>query len=257
VETAKAVVEVPSPFAGTVVELIGEVGATIEVGEVFVRIDVSGGAVAADAGDDAATGAPMLRRMTSPRRHRPAWTPTASRSRWSATATVRGAVVAVVAVLLRTVRGRMRPRTRRRRRPAAGAGQAAGSQAGQGPGRGPCGDRTRIRRRRDDHPRGRADGRGPHDGGRTGPAPHAGRTPAGHAPQPAAAGEPASATGDRRSSRHWWPHRAVRARSRSRGSAGRRPGEVEKVAGSASGSSPRWSSHAVTSPTRCARGMRT
>jgi 2-oxoisovalerate dehydrogenase E2 component (dihydrolipoyl transacylase) len=57
VETAKAVVEVPSPFAGTVVELIGEPGATIEVGEVFVRIDVSGGAVAADAGDDAATGA--------------------------------------------------------------------------------------------------------------------------------------------------------------------------------------------------------
>ncbi len=46
IETAKAVVDVPSPFAGTVVELTGEVGGTLQVGEVFVRVDVSGGAVA-------------------------------------------------------------------------------------------------------------------------------------------------------------------------------------------------------------------
>ena len=39
VETAKAVVEVPSPFAGTVVERIGAVGDTLEVGSVFVRIE--------------------------------------------------------------------------------------------------------------------------------------------------------------------------------------------------------------------------
>ena len=48
IETAKAVVAVPSPYAGKVVELIGEVGETIEVGSVFIRIDVDveGGEVA-------------------------------------------------------------------------------------------------------------------------------------------------------------------------------------------------------------------
>jgi 2-oxoisovalerate dehydrogenase E2 component (dihydrolipoyl transacylase) len=48
IETAKAVVEVPSPFAGTVVERIGEVGETLEVGAVFVRIDTSGAPVGGD-----------------------------------------------------------------------------------------------------------------------------------------------------------------------------------------------------------------
>ncbi len=61
IETAKAVVEVPSPFAGKVTERIGEEGETIAVGEVFLRIDtdVAGGAVAA-AGQpgDAAAGTP-------------------------------------------------------------------------------------------------------------------------------------------------------------------------------------------------------
>jgi 2-oxoisovalerate dehydrogenase E2 component (dihydrolipoyl transacylase) len=54
VETAKAVVAVPSPFAGRVVERIGEIGEALEVGSVFLRIDVDveGGAVAV--GDDAA-----------------------------------------------------------------------------------------------------------------------------------------------------------------------------------------------------------
>jgi 2-oxoisovalerate dehydrogenase E2 component (dihydrolipoyl transacylase) len=60
IETAKAVVAVPSPFAGRVVELVGEVGETLEVGSVFVRIDVDveGGAVAAgeDAAEPAAAG---------------------------------------------------------------------------------------------------------------------------------------------------------------------------------------------------------
>jgi 2-oxoisovalerate dehydrogenase E2 component (dihydrolipoyl transacylase) len=51
VETAKAVVAVPSPFAGKVVERIGEVGEALEVGSVFLRvdIDVEGGTVAAGA----------------------------------------------------------------------------------------------------------------------------------------------------------------------------------------------------------------
>jgi 2-oxoisovalerate dehydrogenase E2 component (dihydrolipoyl transacylase) len=51
IETAKAVVEVPSPFAGRITERVGEVGETLEVGSVFLRVDtdVAGGAVAEDA----------------------------------------------------------------------------------------------------------------------------------------------------------------------------------------------------------------
>jgi 2-oxoisovalerate dehydrogenase E2 component (dihydrolipoyl transacylase) len=51
IETAKAVVEVPSPFAGKVVERIGEVGETLEVGSVFLRIDTDAGAEVAAGGD--------------------------------------------------------------------------------------------------------------------------------------------------------------------------------------------------------------
>lgn len=41
VETAKAEVEVPSPFAGTVVDRQGEVGETLPVGSVLVRIETA------------------------------------------------------------------------------------------------------------------------------------------------------------------------------------------------------------------------
>jgi pyruvate dehydrogenase E2 component (dihydrolipoamide acetyltransferase) len=43
IETAKAVVEVPSPFAGTIIERNGEVGETLAVGALLVRIDRDGG----------------------------------------------------------------------------------------------------------------------------------------------------------------------------------------------------------------------
>src|SRR5207302_310300 len=43
VETAKAVVEVPSPFAGTVLETLGAPGETLAVGAVLVRIDTGDG----------------------------------------------------------------------------------------------------------------------------------------------------------------------------------------------------------------------
>jgi 2-oxoisovalerate dehydrogenase E2 component (dihydrolipoyl transacylase) len=60
IETAKAVVAVPSPFAGRVVERVGEVGDTLEVGSVLVRIDldVAGGGAAEDAPSPVATGEP-------------------------------------------------------------------------------------------------------------------------------------------------------------------------------------------------------
>lgn len=40
VETAKAAVEIPSPFAGSVVERLGEIGQIVAVGTPLVRIDV-------------------------------------------------------------------------------------------------------------------------------------------------------------------------------------------------------------------------
>jgi pyruvate dehydrogenase E2 component (dihydrolipoamide acetyltransferase) len=42
VETAKAVVEIPSPFAGVIVERRGEPGTTLLVGSLLVRIDTGG-----------------------------------------------------------------------------------------------------------------------------------------------------------------------------------------------------------------------
>src|SRR6185436_1802634 len=43
VMTDKATVEIPSPVAGTVVALGGEVGATLAVGAELVRLEVAGG----------------------------------------------------------------------------------------------------------------------------------------------------------------------------------------------------------------------
>jgi 2-oxoisovalerate dehydrogenase E2 component (dihydrolipoyl transacylase) len=53
-ETAKAVVEVPSPFAGTVTALHGEPGDEVEVGTPLITIDTDGGAPAAEPDEAAA-----------------------------------------------------------------------------------------------------------------------------------------------------------------------------------------------------------
>jgi pyruvate dehydrogenase E2 component (dihydrolipoamide acetyltransferase) len=49
VETAKAAVELPSPYAGVVTELRAEVGQTVDVGAPIITIDVGGSAAAAPA----------------------------------------------------------------------------------------------------------------------------------------------------------------------------------------------------------------
>jgi pyruvate dehydrogenase E2 component (dihydrolipoamide acetyltransferase) len=49
VETAKAAVELPSPYAGTVVELLFEAGTMVDVGAPIITIDVGGGAPAPQA----------------------------------------------------------------------------------------------------------------------------------------------------------------------------------------------------------------
>jgi 2-oxoisovalerate dehydrogenase E2 component (dihydrolipoyl transacylase) len=53
IETAKAVVEVPSPFAGTVTALHGAAGEEVEVGTPLLTIDEGG-----EGGGDAGTAAP-------------------------------------------------------------------------------------------------------------------------------------------------------------------------------------------------------
>ncbi len=45
IETAKSLVELPSPFAGVVTELLAEEGATVEVGSPIIRVDSSGGTI--------------------------------------------------------------------------------------------------------------------------------------------------------------------------------------------------------------------
>ena len=46
VETAKAAVELPSPYAGTVTELLFDAGTTVDVGAPIITIDVGGDAPA-------------------------------------------------------------------------------------------------------------------------------------------------------------------------------------------------------------------
>jgi 2-oxoisovalerate dehydrogenase E2 component (dihydrolipoyl transacylase) len=52
IETAKAAVELPSPWAGTVAALLAQPGETIEVGTPIIAIDTGGGAPAAAKADD-------------------------------------------------------------------------------------------------------------------------------------------------------------------------------------------------------------
>ena len=58
VETAKAAVELPSPYAGTVVELLHEPGTTVDVGAPIITIDLGGDGPAAPADATAAGATP-------------------------------------------------------------------------------------------------------------------------------------------------------------------------------------------------------
>jgi 2-oxoisovalerate dehydrogenase E2 component (dihydrolipoyl transacylase) len=53
VETEKAVVELPSPFAGTVLELLAETGATVDVGAPIIAIGVDAGVAVVEAAAEA------------------------------------------------------------------------------------------------------------------------------------------------------------------------------------------------------------
>jgi pyruvate dehydrogenase E2 component (dihydrolipoamide acetyltransferase) len=58
VETAKAAVEIPSPFAGRIVALHGAVGADVPVGALLITFDVAGEGVAAARSPSGATAGP-------------------------------------------------------------------------------------------------------------------------------------------------------------------------------------------------------
>src|SRR3954453_15066147 len=53
VETAKAAVELPSPFAGTVTELLFDAGTMVDVGTPIITIDIGGEGGGSSAGDAA------------------------------------------------------------------------------------------------------------------------------------------------------------------------------------------------------------
>ncbi len=55
IETAKSLVELPSPFAGTVTALLADEGATVEVGTPIIRVDSAGGSIELQAPGDADT----------------------------------------------------------------------------------------------------------------------------------------------------------------------------------------------------------
>src|SRR3954471_22960242 len=58
IETAKAAVELPSPWAGTVVELLHEAGETVDVDMPIITIDVGGETAPAQPTAPAAAAAP-------------------------------------------------------------------------------------------------------------------------------------------------------------------------------------------------------
>jgi 2-oxoisovalerate dehydrogenase E2 component (dihydrolipoyl transacylase) len=60
IETAKAVVELPSPFAGTVSQLLVDEGQTVDVGTPIIAVDTSGGSSAPAPAAAAATVPPAL-----------------------------------------------------------------------------------------------------------------------------------------------------------------------------------------------------
>ncbi|HEX9316662.1 MAG TPA: biotin/lipoyl-containing protein, partial [Actinomycetota bacterium] len=58
IETAKAVVELPSPYEGVVTELLADEGATVDVGTPIIAVDVTGEAATGGAGQATTTDVP-------------------------------------------------------------------------------------------------------------------------------------------------------------------------------------------------------
>jgi 2-oxoisovalerate dehydrogenase E2 component (dihydrolipoyl transacylase) len=76
IETAKAVVELPSPYEGVVTELLVDEGATVDVGTPIIAVDVSGGA----GGPEPGPGAAEAESAVTPAAAEPAVTPAEAES---------------------------------------------------------------------------------------------------------------------------------------------------------------------------------
>jgi pyruvate dehydrogenase E2 component (dihydrolipoamide acetyltransferase) len=134
IETAKAVVELPSPFEGVVAGLLVPEGTTADVGTPIISVDVSPGAgtAAADQGAAAAAGTPALDLIPSP----PAEAAVEPGMHGSpAPKQERQAVLVGYGVKLGTTVRRTRKPAAQRSGPAAGAAGAAAAaqQAGTAP----------------------------------------------------------------------------------------------------------------------------
>ena len=149
VETAKAVVEIPAPYAGTVVKLHAGEGDTLDVGAPLISVDTGGG----PGGPRPARGGsgsghrPRRRSPPSPSRSsRPPWSArgSASRPAGAGSAATPAAPTAPAAAPARPARAG----------PAAPQGDPAGAPLRQGP-RGRPGGAGRHRPGRPHHPRGR------------------------------------------------------------------------------------------------------
>ena len=136
IETAKAVVELPSPFEGVVAGLLVPEGATVDVGTPIISVDVSPDAGTADADQGAAAAAGTPARGPDPvaagRRPRSSPACTAARRRRQE----RQAVLVGYGVKLGTTARRTRKPAAQRSGPAAGAAGAA--TAAQQPGTAPA-----------------------------------------------------------------------------------------------------------------------
>ena len=85
IETAKSLVELPSPFEGVVTELLAEVGQTVPVGEAILRIETGSGS-GSGSGGRSANGSSTSRFSGRSSRTRPAGgsSPPWSAGRWFA-----------------------------------------------------------------------------------------------------------------------------------------------------------------------------
>ena len=182
IETAKAVVELPSPYAGVVAALLVPEGETVDVGTPIIAVDVPGARARGGPWPHRSLAVPRRpRRALAPKTGRappprPARAAASGRPSWSATAS-RPARPPGARARGPPLRPRPRqpggtggkrfrcgcpdasPRQRRAGRPPERAGEAAGPQAGPGAGGGP-GRAGRHGAGRVHQPRRRAAGRG-------------------------------------------------------------------------------------------------
>ena len=141
IETAKSLVELPSPFAGTVTALLADEGATVEVGTPIIRVDSAGGSIELQAPGDADTTGEVGRTTNTAERPELDAAPAASAVAAPADEGSGAVLVGYGSKGGHATSRRRRPATARprrlRRRPAGGGVEAGGAAQPPGPRRFP------------------------------------------------------------------------------------------------------------------------